>query len=526
MNRIHGFVIALGVACTARAHAQLVDITQAPNAAQAGIKKSLAQQIGPGRGDVHTPGSSLYLIARDPFRAIRRGRQLFQRKFTEAQGVGPRTDDGVGDIQTKLAIGAGLADSCAGCHGRPFGSGGAGGSVSTRPVGRDAPHLFGLGLKEMLADEITRELRRERERAVALAAELQAPIELPLASKGIDFGFLRAHPDGRVDAAGVEGVDADLRVRPFFAHGGTISIREFIAGAFKAEMGLESADPDLLAAAAGADVATPAGMLLSGSLDAIEAPPLVHSEDDGDLDGIANEIDTAVVDLMEFYLLNYFKPATGRVLPKTIAGREHFLAIGCADCHVPDLPLESDRRFADVETHWDPTQANGVFNELFATAATQIAETDDGSGHPPLKSALGAATVVRDIFTDFKRHDLGPAFAEMEYDATLTRLHMTTPLWGVGSTPPYGHDGRSADLRAVILRHGGEARSARMAFEALAESEQEELVDFLRLELVLFSPEDTASNLNPIDPEHPEYPAQGHGSLSLAALFNDPGDPE
>ena len=50
----------------------------------------------------------------------------------------------------------------------------------------------------------------------------------------------------------MRGVDPDLRVRPFFPHGGTISIREFLVGAFNAEMGLESPDPDLTAAAAGA----------------------------------------------------------------------------------------------------------------------------------------------------------------------------------------------------------------------------------------------------------------------------------
>jgi hypothetical protein len=33
-----------------------------------------------------------------------------------------------------------------------------------------------------------------------------------------------------MDTFGVEGVDSDLRVRPFLAHGGTISLREFIVG--------------------------------------------------------------------------------------------------------------------------------------------------------------------------------------------------------------------------------------------------------------------------------------------------------
>ena len=43
----------------------------------------------------------------------------------------------------------------------------------------------------------------------------------------------------------VKGVNTDLRVRPFFAEGGTISIREFVVGAFNAEMGLEPFDPEL-----------------------------------------------------------------------------------------------------------------------------------------------------------------------------------------------------------------------------------------------------------------------------------------
>jgi hypothetical protein len=124
----------------------------------------LEEQIGADRGDVRTPDASLFLIQRDPFRAIRRGRQIFQRKFTVAQGFSPRVDDGVGDIETTPALGAGLADSCAACHGRPRGAAGAGGNVFTRPESRDAPHLFGVGLKEMLADEITAELRAIRAR--------------------------------------------------------------------------------------------------------------------------------------------------------------------------------------------------------------------------------------------------------------------------------------------------------------------------------------------------------------------------
>ena len=104
------------------AQAQLTDQTQTPNVERAGIFKSLSEQVGDGVGDWATPGSSSYIIARDPARSIRRGRQLFQRKFTLTQGLGPRTQDGIGDIHAVGAIGAGLIDSCAGCHGRPRGS--------------------------------------------------------------------------------------------------------------------------------------------------------------------------------------------------------------------------------------------------------------------------------------------------------------------------------------------------------------------------------------------------------------------
>ena len=151
------FLIAGGIPIWqgAPASAQMTDRTQNPNVANFGIAKSLPQEIGAGEGDRMTPDSSSFIIARDPFRAIRRGRQLFQRKFLRSQGQGPLANDGVGDINTNLALGAGLSDSCAGCHGRPRGAAGSGGDVVTRPDSRDAPHLFGLGLKEMLADEIT-----------------------------------------------------------------------------------------------------------------------------------------------------------------------------------------------------------------------------------------------------------------------------------------------------------------------------------------------------------------------------------
>ena len=498
-------------------HAQQIDNTQAPNTAKAGINKSLSDEIGAGRGDVLTPNSSIYIINRDPFRSIRRGRQLFQRKFTRVQGQGPNSGDGVGDINTNIAIGAGLNDSCASCHGRPRGSAGTGGNVVTRPDSRDSPHLFGLGLKEMLADEITTDLRGTRDLAIAQARQKKRSVSLKLLSKGIPYGVITANPDGSVDASKVAGVDPDLRVKPFFAEGSTISIREFIAGALHNEMGLEaSSDPDLLTASAGGRVVTPSGMVLDGSKDKIGAPPQPDEQN-------GNEIDPSVVDHLEFYLLNYFKPGHGAQTAATDNGRRVFTRTGCASCHIADLTINRDRRVADVETTYDPV--NGIFNSLFSTASTLYYTKDDGSGQPALKLPLGNSFLVKDIFTDFKRHDLGANFYERNWDGTLQTQFLTRPLWGVGTTGPYGHDGRSITLNDVILRHGGEAQAAHDAFVALKPGQVSNLLSFLD-SLVLFPPDDTASNLDSADSTKQNFPQFGHGSIKLTVLFNDPTDPE
>src|SRR5262247_4915635 len=462
ITRTHlGIVTVLAIAAVP-AVAQLIDKNKAPNVANEGIKKTLAQEIGAGRGDVMTPDSSMFIIRRDPLRSIRRGRQLFQRKMSRSEGVGPIVGDGFGDINKVLAIGAGFADSCAGCHGRPRGSAGAGGDVATRPDSRDAPHLFGLGLKEMLADEITSDLRMIRAEAAAAARSTRWPVRARLQSKGIRYGFIKALPDGGMDTSEVDGVDPDLRVRPFFAHGGTISIREFVVGAWQAEMGLQAVDPDLGIASRGGRVVTPAGMVLDGSIDSIEAPPTEDPNADPDQDGVRNEIPTSLVDHMEFYFLNYFKPAVYEQTTDTEHGRRIFERSGCASCHIPDLLIEHDRRVGDVETAFDTNR--GIFNNLFATVTGLFTLRSDGTGFPDLQLPNMRPFLVKNIYTDFKRHDLGPNFYERNYDGTIRTEFLTRPLWGVGSTGPYGHDGRSVNLFEVILRHGGEASSARDSF--------------------------------------------------------------
>ena len=503
------------------AEAQLTDLTQAPNVENAGIVKSLQQQVGAGVGNLNTPGSSTFITARDPARAIRRGRQLFQRKFTAEQGFGPRQPSG--NISTSANIGAGMIDSCAGCHGRPRGSAGFGGDVVTRPDSRDAPHLFGLGLQEMLGDEITGELRDQRTNAINQARGTRTTVTRTLSSKGVSYGQIRAFADGRVDTSGVVGVDADLRVKPFFAQGATTSIREFVVGAFNDEMGLQAIDTLTIQANAGARVVTPTGMVLNGATDVVKRGVPGSAQEDPDQDGVVNELPQSLVDFMEFYLFNYFKPGQYQHTNTGQIGQNLLNQIGCTACHIPNMVVTRDRRIADVETHFDPQR--GVFNQLFAVASLQVSENDDGSGHPTIKIPNRNSFTIRNFYADMKRHDVGAAFYERNFDGTLTRQFMTEPLWGVGSSPPYGHDGRSVNLREVILRHGGEAQASRNAFANLSETQQDQVLKFLN-ELVLFPPDDTASNLDPGDRSNATFPQRGHGSIRLPELFNNPAELE
>ena len=80
-------------------------------------------------------------------------------------------------------------------------------------------------------------------------------------------------------------------------------------------------------------------------------------------------------------------------------------------------------------------------------------------------------------------------------------------------------------LNDVILRHGGEALTARAAFVALKPRDHYSLITFLN-SLVLFPPDDTASTLDPADSTKANFPQFGHGSIKLTVLFNDPTELE
>ena len=102
--------------------------------------------------------------------------------------------------------------------------------------------LMGAGLVELLAREMTADLQGERADAVKQARASGQDVRADLVSKGVRFGSITAHPDGIVDLDSVEGVDADLIVRPFSRKGVFTSLRQFTINALNVHHGMEASE--------------------------------------------------------------------------------------------------------------------------------------------------------------------------------------------------------------------------------------------------------------------------------------------
>jgi len=116
------------------------------------------------------------------------------------------------------------------------------------------------------------------------------------------------------------------------------------------------------------------------------------------------------------------------------AGQQLFRQIGCAACHMPELPL-----------------------------------TDGGT--------------VR-MYTDLLLHDTGPGLADgLVEGSAMGGEWRTAPLMGLGrlmkKKEPLLHDGRARDVREAILWHGGEASGVVQAYRQLDTEQRYSLHRFL-----------------------------------------------
>src|SRR5271156_5572537 len=198
---------------------------------------------------------------------IERGRQLFKAKFTTEDGAGrPKATQAIIPTKRKHGVNPPFSrtsgpdsNSCFGCHNDPV-VGGSGDDVANVFVSegfesaefdnvdptfsseRHTIALMGAGLVELLAREMTADLQSERNEAVPRAWTPGAAVTADLVSKGVRYGAITAHPDGIVDLARLEGVDADLIVRPFSRKGVFTSLRQFTINAMNVHHGMEATE--------------------------------------------------------------------------------------------------------------------------------------------------------------------------------------------------------------------------------------------------------------------------------------------
>jgi hypothetical protein len=485
-------------------------------------------------------GGSMYLQQIDPWLGFQWGRSLFQRNFRERDGVygdagkldGIVLPDGV----TKM-MDRGHASSCGACHNVPYRDGGAGMTISKNGgAGRNTPHLFGAGLIEMIGMQI-------RLQALAIAdtdrngwisidearGKRCRIANLPFGIGGerqeLDFGsFEDRDGDGFPDlnpvffpifvdregrrlpsARSLHSPDVagyTIQVQIFgFGHLYTplrppvsTTLRAFTATPFDIHAGLQACDPTTHSPT------LPCGLARVSNAGAQQfvtevtkdrgsvMGPTGISMDDPDRDGYCEEISEGDLDMVEWYMLNHPRPTRGPSTTDAKAGERLFHAIGCTNCHTPDWHLaasrpegkdyterfEGDRRFFDLEVN---------FNDAADRLEGKIINLSERRGKR-LVPRRGAYT-VRGVYSDFRYHDVGPEFYLMQFDGTVIRSWRTSPLWGVGSTAPYGHDGANLDLHCVIKRHGGEAAAQRAAYMRLEPIQRRQIVEFLQT-LVLY----------------------------------------
>lgn len=410
------------------------------------------------------------------------GEALFGAHFTALDGVGrPQATQAIDPTRRKhpreqvfFRTAGPDAGSCAACHNQPV-IGGAGDFVANVFASegfesadfdsldpqfsseRGTNHLFGAGLVELLAREMSLELQSVRSQALSEARATGSAVRLRLEAKGVDFGHISAEPDGSVNLDELDGVDTDLVIRPFSQKGVMTSLRQFTINALNQHHGMQ-ADERF-------------GARWTGT-------------DDFDGDGKSREISSADISAMVAWQATL--PAPVQMIPEAAgwteaaeSGEASFSDFGCTVCHRPALPLES-LSFADP----GPFDLAGTFNErqVGAKAVYNIALMDWASSLP--RDEEGRVLVP--LFGDLKRH----AMTDNQIDALGNELlsqrfvdrniFQTAELWGVGSTQPYGHRNDFSTLDEIILAHGGNGRKARDAYAAASDAERSALIAFLK----------------------------------------------
>lgn len=377
------------------------------------------------------------------------GAQLFNVTFTADIGYGGKDLPHFQRFH-KGKRGGPDAIKCAACHWRG-GPGGAGdaadntyidgdGETQASTLGRNPRSLVGAGIVELLGREMTAELQKLRNDALAKARSSGKSVVQKLVTKGVSFGEFEARPDGSSDGSKIEGIDSDLVVKPFGWKGRFASIRDIVEEELLIHHGMESTH-----------------MVAHGAPERIG--PFGGTDPDGD--GVTDEISegqvtalTLFVAMQEVPVVDFPKDVDHMAL--LVKGEQLFTTIGCDVCHVRSLPLD--------DTKYVLTSRTGG-------PSTQIDLARDGV-EPRISSTVPGALKAY-LYSDLKRHDMGPALADSRSEQGIwSRQFVTPPLWGIIRSRPYLHDARAQTIPLAILAHGGEAQAARDAYAALSEDDK------------------------------------------------------
>ncbi|MBT8078125.1 MAG: thiol oxidoreductase [Gammaproteobacteria bacterium] len=448
------------------------------------------------------------------YELLRRGEAAFDAMWTTQEGGGRPLTKGTGgavsDPSSPLIfpnnfnrISAQDSNGCAGCHNAPFGLSGGGGDfvtgvfvaaqrfdhatfdhndftpgrgamdesgrfVTLQNIGnyRATLGMFGSGFIEMLARQMTTDLRNIRDATPPGGSS-------PLYTKGVSFGTISRDPGGNWDVSQVDGLPPQsltssgpsdppsMIIHPFHQSGSVVSLRQFTNNAFNHHHGMQSTERF------GEGV-------------------------DADGDGFVNELTRA--DITAVSVFQAALPVPQQVAPKDRhvrkaikKGERLFESIGCADCHVPALPLTDEGWI-----YTEPNPYNPPGNLQVGEAETFAVDLTDPRLPGKRPQPKNGVVWVR-AFTDLKLHDITSGPGDPGEEAINinhpggsdgffagNREFLTKKLWGAANERPYFHHGKFTTLRSATLAHDGDAVASRQEFQSLSEREQDMIVEFLK----------------------------------------------
>ena len=160
-------------------------------------------------------------------------------------------------------------------------------------------------------------------------------------------------------------------------------------------------------------------------------------------------------------------------------GSKLFSDFGCTQCHRTALPLNT-LAFSDP----GPYDVAGTLNDrqVKDVAIYDIGLRDWSSKLP--RNDKGQVMVP--LFGDLKRHTMTDNSIETLGNELMAQrfvdrnIFMTAELWGVASTPPYGHRNDLTTMDEVIRAHGGDGRVSRDAYVAASDDDRSSIIAFLK----------------------------------------------